>query len=263
MDKLIKILIADDNIEICDVLKKYLSSIENFEVCSTTTNGIEALNQIYTLKPDVILLDIMMPELDGLGVLKRLKETPPIKMPKIIMLTARGEDEFTRESFARGANYYIIKPFSLDSLTSAIAFVMNCKQPIIEPATSTENTFNELIRKSVIDLGIHTNVLGYQYILEALNIMTSEPCIGNLVKNIYNRIANDNSTTPQCVESAIRNAITQANYKKTSFYKKIFFDNCDDENVIFKRPSNSVFLSKVVEYIKILNTKNKDYELII
>ena len=262
MNDTIKMLICDDNYDICKMLSKYISNISNCTVCSIANNGNDALDKIYTLNPDIVLLDVMMPEIDGLGVLSKLKEKPPVKVPKIIMTTARGEDQFTREAFNRGANYYIIKPFKIDTLKYAIAFVLNNDILTIEDQEEVQLMTCELIRKSVIECGIQTNVLGYQYILEAANIMVIESCTGNLVKNIYNKIATKNFTTAQCVESAIRNAITQASDRKTEYYKELFLNQDLKNN---KRPSNSIFLTKLVEDIKskIYKTKKKYYNIAI
>ncbi len=73
-----------------------------------------------TALPDVLVLDIIMPHLDGLGVLEKLVERPLDKRPKVIMLTAFGQESITQRVVDLGADYYILKPFNLDVLINRI-----------------------------------------------------------------------------------------------------------------------------------------------
>lgn len=91
----IKVCIVDDNKELTNLLKNYINSQEGMEVVDIAFNGQDCLKMIDQLKPDVLLLDIIMPHLDGLAVLERLKEKE--YMPKVIMLTAFGQEDVTKK----------------------------------------------------------------------------------------------------------------------------------------------------------------------
>jgi len=103
----IKVFIADVNAETRESLANELES-DAITVVGTALDGISALKQIESLKPDVVIMDIVMPGLDGLGVLKRLNEDDD--HPEVIMLTALTQEEFVRRAIELGAKYYMAKP---------------------------------------------------------------------------------------------------------------------------------------------------------
>ena len=119
MKEKIKILIADDNIDFVSTLITYFQSQEDVEIVATAKDGQEAYNKIITEKPTVALLDVIMPHLDGLGVLEKLVSSN-IDLPICIMLSAVGQDDVTAQAINLGAKYYILKPFKMDVLMKRI-----------------------------------------------------------------------------------------------------------------------------------------------
>lgn len=113
------IFIADDNTEFVSALVAFLNEEEDFEVVGTANDGRTAIEEIQSLKPDVVLLDIIMLHVDGIGVLEKLNEMSDIN-PVCIMMSAVGQEKVTTRSMALGAQYYIIKPFEMDILTKRI-----------------------------------------------------------------------------------------------------------------------------------------------
>jgi len=116
----IKILIADDNRDFCSILSEYLSMQQDFEVVGIAKDGLEAVDMILNTYPDIIILDIIMPHLDGLGVLERLNEMSLEKIPKIIVLSAVGQDKITQKALTLGAEYYVVKPFDMEVFSKRI-----------------------------------------------------------------------------------------------------------------------------------------------
>ncbi|MEJ9209818.1 response regulator, partial [Paenibacillus larvae] len=117
----IQVLLADDNREFTQLLSEFIGEQEDMEVMAVAYNGNEVLrlfeqNEI----PDVLILDIIMPHLDGLGVLEKLREMNLTPAPKIIMLTAFGQENITQKAVQLGASYYILKPFDMEVLTNRI-----------------------------------------------------------------------------------------------------------------------------------------------
>lgn len=112
----ISVLIADDNYEFAGLLKEYMEQFEDIEVIGIAKDGLQALEMIVSLKPDVVVLDIIMPNLDGLGVLEKLSSMQVEFKPMFIMLTAIGQDVFVQRAVDLGAEYYIIKPFDAEVL---------------------------------------------------------------------------------------------------------------------------------------------------
>ena len=116
MKEKITVLIADDNEDKCFVLDEFFKKNEDIDVCDIVYDGRSALESIYEKQPDIVLLDIMMPKLDGMGVLHELNSNPPQKMPKIIMISSLSQDFISNKALSSGACYYILKPFDLNSL---------------------------------------------------------------------------------------------------------------------------------------------------
>ena len=111
MNEKIKIVLADDNKDFCQLLKEYLSNEEDIEILGIAKDGIEALDLVQKTQPDLLVLDVIMPHLDGLGVIEKLNSMDLPKQPKIIVLSAVGQDKITQTAINLGADYYIVKPF--------------------------------------------------------------------------------------------------------------------------------------------------------
>ena len=110
MQKKITITIADDNKDFANLISKFLGTQEDMEVIGIANDGKEAVDLIISKQPDVALLDIIMPQLDGIGVLEKLSSATLSKKPFYIMLSAVGQDTITQKAIMMGAEYYIVKP---------------------------------------------------------------------------------------------------------------------------------------------------------
>ncbi|MGB9597419.1 MAG: response regulator transcription factor [Candidatus Poribacteria bacterium] len=113
-----KILIVDDEADITDTLS-FMLQARNFDVV-TANNGKEGLAKVKKEHPDLVILDISMPEMDGYNVCNKLRQDNETKDIPIIMLTAKGETEAVIKSYESGANDYVVKPFNLSTLISRI-----------------------------------------------------------------------------------------------------------------------------------------------
>ena len=125
MNEKITVLIADDNPEFAMTLASYLRKENDMDIVGMVKDGEEAYELIKELKPDVVLLDIIMPHLDGLGVLEKLNENQIDKMPICIILSAVGQDKITQKAINLGAQYYVVKPFEIKLLIKRIREIKN------------------------------------------------------------------------------------------------------------------------------------------
>lgn len=213
--KKISLLAVDDNQELCDILENFFDIVDDVDLCGVAHNGEEALQMIAQLQPDVVLLDIIMPQLDGLSVLERLNQAPPEHMPRIIVASAIGQENITNRALTLGANYYMIKPYQLPELLNRIMLV--AKEEESEKAVSagnrgpkeTEIPLSDRISEMLISEGMPTNIVGYQYCVQAIEILLKEKRHCPLGKYVYSAIADENETTVSCVESAIRKAVSR------------------------------------------------------
>ena len=115
----------NDNKEFCNILNDYLLTQKDIVVTGIAENGVEALKLIEEKKPDLVVLDIIMPILDGLGVLERLNTMDLDPLPLVIVLSAVGQEKITQRAISLGAAYYVEKPFDMDVLVKRIRQILN------------------------------------------------------------------------------------------------------------------------------------------
>lgn len=260
----IKILMADDNREFTHLLSEFIGEQDDMEVVGVAYNGNDVLRVIEQQReiPDVLILDIIMPHLDGLGVLEKLREMNLNPMPKIIMLTAFGQENITQKAVQLGASYYILKPFDMEVLTNRI------RQLVGVPAmTTTTSAISSSSRTNVVQLpkgknldanittiiheiGVPAHIKGYQYLREAITMVYNNiEILGAITKTLYPAIAEKYKTTPSRVERAIRHAIevawTRGNIDSISF---IFGYTI---NISKSKPTNSEFIAMVADKLRI------------
>ncbi len=117
----INVAIVDDNERMVNLLEDILKEDADIEVVGKSENGIDALDMIKEKKPDVVLLDLIMPKLDGLGVMEKVRRDSEFKKnTSFIVITAIGQEGVTENAFELGANYYIMKPFDNNVILSRI-----------------------------------------------------------------------------------------------------------------------------------------------
>ncbi|HEY5536065.1 MAG TPA: response regulator, partial [Ignavibacteria bacterium] len=140
-----RILVVDDEEDIRHYIRKELSPIYRISECS---NGKEALDYILKEKPDLVISDVMMPEMDGFTLCKKLKSNININHIPIILLTAKSTDEEKAEGFDIGADAYIVKPFNVELLRKRIANIIDNRERLeMKPSDSEEN---QLLIKPVV-----------------------------------------------------------------------------------------------------------------
>ncbi len=234
MREKISVLIADDNQEFSTTLATYLKNQDDMVVVGRAKDGNEALDMISSLMPDVILLDVIMPHLDGIGVLEQINMIKMNKKPICIMLSAVGQDKITRRAIELGAEYYVVKPFDIDLLITRIRELKNYKPAQVNNFISRESTFNTTTSKSqyidlknmssnkddsiealvtniIHEVGVPAHIKGYQYLREAIIMVINDiDVINQITKCLYPQIAEKFHTTPSRVERAIRHAIEVA-----------------------------------------------------
>jgi two-component system response regulator (stage 0 sporulation protein A) len=212
----LKILIADDNKDFCDCLINFIEKQEDMTVIDTALDGVDAYRKILAEKPDVALIDGIMPKLDGIGVLEKLRESNSESSTICIMLTAITDEKITQRAFNLGASYYIAKPFDMDLL---IARIRQLKEPMpasIKPAgaSATPRTSNDLetrVTSILHEIGVPAHIRGYHYMREAIIMAINDIDVLNYItKELYPAIAKKCNTTPSRVERAIRHAIEVA-----------------------------------------------------
>lgn len=227
MEKNISVLLADDSEDFVQTVKEYLDTQEGITVSGVAHDGREAFEMIKEIKPDVALLDMIMPLVDGLGVLKKIKNTNLEKEPVCMMFSGVGQGKMTQMAMELGAQYFILKPFELDSLAERIREFGNegeaepsAKGNAVEGSekNSTESgkcyskdELEVVVTGIIHEIGIPAHVKGYQFIRSAILMAIDDmEIINHITKQLYPDLAKMYKTTPSRVERAIRHAIELA-----------------------------------------------------
>ena len=256
MKEKITILIADDNIDFTRTLSAYLEKMEDIEVVGIAKDGNEAIEIIKGTHPDILLLDVIMPHLDGIGVLEKLNETTMTKKPISIMLSAVGQDKITQKAISLGAQYYVVKPFDIEILIKRIRD-LRYYQP-----SQNNNFIARESKPQYIDISpekkkdernleaLPAHIKGYQYLREAIMMVVNDiEVINQITKQLYPDIAKKFHTTPSRVERAIRHAIEVAwSRGKADEVENIFGYTVSATK---GKPTNSEFIAMIADKLRL------------
>ena len=208
MSKL-NVAIADDNERMLRLLGEIVSSDEELQVVGTAKDGEEAYKMIRDKEPDVVLLDIVMPKLDGLGVLEKVNNDSTIKkQPSFVMISAIGQEQITEAAFSRGADYFIMKPFDNEMVLSRIKNIRNMKTAsdakiataYEKVGSSAEKTLETQVTSIIHEVGVPAHIKGYQYLREAIIMSVNDmDMLNSITKVLYPGIAKRYDTTPSRV----------------------------------------------------------------
>lgn len=251
----IKLGICDDNKEFVNIMVDYLSSKENIEIIGTANDGNQAINLIQNNELDLLILDIIMPYLDGIGVLEKLNELK-VKKPKIIILSAVGQEKITQRAISLGADYYILKPFDLELLSKRITEIMEYQTDVVSKAImpvigeKKSADLETLITQVIHDVGIPAHIKGYLYLRDAITLVISNiEYLNSVTKLLYPKIAEKYETTPSRVERAIRHAIEVAwSRGKVDVLNDLFGYTINDEK---GKPTNSEFIALIADKLRL------------
>ena len=262
----ITILIADDNIDFTRTLSAYLEKMEDIEVVGIAKDGNEAFEIIKWTHPDILLLDVIMPHLDGIGVLEKLNETTMTKKPISIMLSAVGQDKITQKAISLGAQYYVVKPFDIELLIKRIRdlryyqptpnnnFIARESKPqyidISPENKKDERNLEALVTNLIHEVGVPAHIKGYQYLREAIMMVVNDiEVINQITKQLYPDIAKKFHTTPSRVERAIRHAIEVAwSRGKADEVENIFGYTVSATK---GKPTNSEFIAMIADKLRL------------
>lgn len=255
MKERIRIFIADDNAEFVSILTNYLANQDDMEIVGTANDGMEAVQKIKDLKPDVALLDVIMLHLDGIGVLEKLNEQK-IELPICIMLSGVGQDKITSRAISLGAQYYIVKPFELEMLVKRIRELTEVKLPTeityagFGNMNKKQESLEEKVTNIIHEVGVPAHIKGYQYLRDGI-IMAVEDVevINQITKQLYPDLAKKHHTTASRVERAIRHAIEVAWGRGQIDIVESIFGYTVNANK--GKPTNSEFIAMISDKLRL------------
>ena len=261
----ITILIADDNPDFARTLTSYIEEDEELEVIAVARDGKQAVEMILNTEPDIALLDVIMPHLDGIGVLEKINEANMKKRPMCIMLSAVGQDKITQRALELGAEYYAIKPIDIEVLLGRIKDIKNftpseikktyastreIRGQFIEISKKDQENLEALVTNVIHEVGVPAHIKGYQYLREAIMMVVNNiDIINQITKQLYPDIAVKYHTTPSRVERAIRHAIEVAwNRGQPDVVENIFGYTISAAK---GKPTNSEFIAMIADKLRL------------
>ncbi len=257
--KKIKVFIADDNKELVTMVSDFVNMQDDMEVIGVAHNGKTLLNTLETTKIDVLLLDIVMSDYDGIQIAEMLNQqrTTYVKPDNIIMLTAFNQDSVLAKASTLGISYFLIKPFDLNNLIKVIREVNTpIKHKVGKDVVfKGENQSDEIsldteIASILHEIGVPAHIKGYLYLRDAITMVYEDiELLGGVTKNLYPEIARKYRTTASRVERAIRHAIEVA-FSRGSIdtISQIFSYTV---NVTKSKPTNSEFIAMIADKLRL------------
>jgi len=249
------------------LLDEIISQDQELQVVGKASNGEEAYQMIRTRQPDVVLLDIIMPKLDGLSVMdKIIHDRELAKHPSFIVITAIGQEKITENAFALGADYYIMKPFDNDMIINRIKQMksdmkkkgstdLKCVKTYESKEHYMDYNLETDVTNMIHEVGVPAHIKGYQYLRDAIIMSVKDmDMLNSITKILYPTIAKKYQTTSSRVERAIRHAIEVAwSRGKMDTIDELFGYTVSNGK---GKPTNSEFVALIADKIR-LEYKNR------
>lgn len=248
------VLIADDNRQFADELREFLRTKQDIGAVYTAYDGEEAYDMVMETLPDIVLADIIMPKRDGISLLKKISSSKLAKKPMCIALSVTGSEKITAAAQDAGAEYFLLKPQSNESVYDTLAsFGAVSRRTAFEVVDSGEEKVYDLealVTEFIHELGVPAHIKGYQYVRTAIMMVVENMELLNYItKELYPDIAKKYSTTSSRVERAIRHSIEVAwSRGRPETMNRIFGYTVDTGK---GKPTNSEFIAMVADRIRL------------
>lgn len=214
MRKKLKIVIADDSTELGQNCAKALKGY-GMDVVLCQKDGQQVLNAVRSQKPDVVLADVFMPNLDIIGVLNGIREIDSKERPMVMAMSSFDNPRLEKETLDAGASYYFLKPFDINTMAERIIQLSGWKNEI-SPVVVKDNVVTDpelelMVTEIIHQIGVPAHIKGYHYLREAIILsVKNSDIINSVTKLLYPTVAKTYNTTSSRVERAIRHAIEVA-----------------------------------------------------
>ena len=240
-----KIAIAEDNRQALDMLGNILESDKEIQVVGKAENGTDAYNMIVKTKPDIVFLDVVMPGMDGISVMERIKTNQDCSADtSFVMITAASSENLTADAFRMGACYYIVKPFSKEAVLDKVHRLKNYRNRASTLAGSRK-VEPYMVSAEYERQNLESDVT--QILHEIILSVSDKEMLGSVTKILYPTIAKKRQTTSSRVERAIRHAIEVAwSRGKMDTINDLFGYTVSTGK---GKPTNSEFIALIVDKI--------------
>ena len=257
----ISVIIVDDNEKVIENIDSALSKDTAIQIIGKAKNGQEAYELIRKSTPDVVILDLIMPKMDGLSLMNKVNDDGAmIKMPFFIITSAISNENVIQDAFGYGAGYYLLKPFETNMIADRVKGVKSYNKRIPETKKIIgagedrkhfmERNIENDVTSIIHDVGVPAHIKGYQYLREAIIMSVNDnEMLNSITKILYPSIAKKFQTTSSRVERAIRHAIEVAwNRGRMDTIDELFGYTINAEK---GKPTNSEFIAMIADKIRL------------
>ena len=260
MKNRIKLFIADSNLELLSQMRSFFESKDEITLLGTTADGTEAMEKIRELRPEVVIMDVVLSGTDGIGLLKDINTLPKSHRPVVIVTSGVKRGHISNICMQLGADYFMLKPCSPETIFDRIKLL--CATEIIhEPSFTADSGEKErdipsdraieiFVTKTIHSVGVPANIKGYQYLRDAIIMSIKDTELINAVtKQLYPRVANRHNTSPSRVERAIRHAIEVACIRgnEEELYNLFGYTVSNNKG----KPTNSEFIAMIADKLRL------------
>ena len=246
----IKLMVVDDNKEFCNLVKDYVYMQDDMEFSGSAYDGISALDMIRYKRPDVVLLDNVMPQLDGLGVLTHLLNFPAQDRPKVVTVTACPTETFMNNAYKLGVSYAMSRKCDISDMIERCRMVVKNVQTNAVEEKKEDEDLEAKVTEMIHEVGVPAHIKGYFYLRTSIMLVLED---GRLIESIttplYPPVAKKFKTSASRVERAIRHAIEVAwNRGDMDTLNRIFGFTINQSK---GKPTNSEFIAMISDKLRL------------
>lgn len=253
METKLKVIIADNQTELGATCSKVFQSY-GMEVALCEKDGSAVLEKSRTFRPDVILADVFMSNIDILGLLHELKKIEPANRPMVMAMSSFDNPKLERETLSAGASYYFLKPFDINTLAERIIQLTGWKNQsapmVVRDSLYTDSELEMMVTEILHQIGVPAHIKGYHYLREAIMLAIKDSeMINSVTKILYPTVAKKFQTTSSRVERAIRHAIEVAWDRGDIDVLNAYFGYTINNDR--GKPTNSEFVAMIADKLKL------------
>ncbi len=209
MDNWSRVLIAISDEALCRRVQLAVQKLDKFSVLAATSDGLQAIAALQKAQPELLVVDMMLPQADGIAVLRAAAAFP--KRPTALVLTEYMTDFLTNQLIGLGAQYIMRKPSEASDIAERLAQIRADRSAAAHGMSAGNANMEAMVTSIIHEIGVPAHIKGYQYLREAILLAVDDMDVINAItKVLYPQVAKTFSTTPSRVERAIRHAIEVA-----------------------------------------------------
>ena len=254
-----KVIVADDDPIFADAIGRAIRQNNDFELLATLADGREVLDMIRSSTPDAVIMNVNMPNVDGIGVLERVNPNENQNAPIFVVVSSMKGDKIAANCVNKGASYYMQKPLDPECLVERLRMFLDDEDEQSEADSGMNLTtvkkrtapdVEMMVTNIIHEIGIPAHIKGYQYLRHAIMMVIDDlDIINSITKELYPTVAKDFNTTPSRVERAIRHAIEVAWDRGDTEVLNSFFGYTIANSK--GKPTNSEFIAMIADRLRL------------